>query len=108
MGFNFGLARVVDGEVIRDEKPIHAPDCDDHEGCICEFGFDCFRHTGDRDFFSALASGAEVVNDHFVRPKKFGWLRDYADSIEPEINRPRFHRLLDLLEKDPNLYVASE
>lgn len=112
MGFNFGLGRLVDGEIIRDETRIHAPDCDREDdgkfSCMCEFGFDCFRHSGDRGFFSEIATGGKIVEDEFVRPADFGRLRQVADNMNPEINRPRFHRLLDLLEADPNLYVASE
>lgn len=120
MGFNFGLARVVDGKALRqgysDGPRTHAPTCeredDEKDSCMCEYGFDCFRHTSDREFFSWIANNGKRVSDEwdegYYRPTDFAAGHAHADMMDPEINRPRFHELLDLLEKDPDLYVASE
>lgn len=114
MGFNFGLVRVSnDGHVERDnfDNPQHAPTCVPNKGggCLCAFRFDCFRHAGDRDFFSALAAGAIIAKtdevEYAVRPADFARLREQAATVER--NSERFLYLLDLLEEDPTLYVTS-
>lgn len=73
--------------------------------------WDSVRHSGDRDFYaegSATAAWEQFDEDHkaYWRPDTSHMREWLANSPSvPEMNRPRLLALLDLIDRDPNVWV---
>ncbi len=114
MGFNFSVAREVDGKLIRDRSAIaektHATTCS--HPCMCDFGIDTCRFAGDQDFYYALHDIPHETrvwdDDAYYRPVNFAQAREVARSVVPwEKNQERLLRVLDTLEDDPTLWIGG-
>lgn len=113
MGFNFNLTRNVgerftQGRAVPSEC-IHAPDCGaDHFICMCEFGFDTSTHVGDRDLYVFIVANStqsyDDTGEEIYRPRDFQAVREAARTMT---SPQRALQLIDLLERDSNLWIMG-
>jgi hypothetical protein len=72
--------------------------------------FDDLRYSGDREFASNVKfvrhpEGGVDFEERYYRPENLGDSREWVKANVIECNQPRLLKLLDDMEKYPNLYL---